>query len=513
MADLYNPPATIHPLPLTHCHHHNSKAPQPIVANAFCDYDVALLVCFALVFNSIALPPVLYAQSAPASADQKPAVYLPLIQSATTTVDVTTETPTISLRESAEMVADADRDVTGRALPTPSGAKAAYPLNHLLDGNFQVAGTPPQNHNFEAAAVTVGTPLTNHDFSAASYAVGTPPTNANFETGAFSGWTTAGTVNMQSNTAQGYYGRLQSSGILTSDAFTVDAAAQQVVFEVGYLTTNNYSWFELYALTGPGYATETKIAEDNCSSCGYWVTYGVNIAAYAGQSIKLKFKQRFGSVGIDAVRMRVLLPGYTFPGKITRVDEANGNVYARISKDASVITAAFMVDGSAQSATAAMTGASTVSDQYKIEVLSGPTFATVTQVWLDTSTPDAWYTVQMNLSPWQGQLIKMRVTGLYGAVGVDNIALQQIIAPGWQLTGNPYVRTDTNGNRYLSTNGDVTSAPFTVAPGVQQMSLIWRVPDDVLAAEYLVWLRRGPAFNNQVVMGTLIGGPAGSAGY
>ncbi len=52
---------------------------------------VALLVCFALVFNSIALPPVLHVQSAPAMADQKPAVYLPLIQSATSTVDVTTE--------------------------------------------------------------------------------------------------------------------------------------------------------------------------------------------------------------------------------------------------------------------------------------------------------------------------------------------------------------------------------------------------------------------------------------
>lgn len=317
---------------------------------------VALLVCFALVFNSIALPPAVYAQSAPATADQKPAAYLPLIQSTTNTVDVTTEAPTIALRESDDLVANADRDVAARNLPTPSGAKPAYPLNHLLDANPQLVGTPPQNHNFEATAILVGAPPTNHDFSAASYDVGTPPTNATFETGDFTGWTIAGTVNIQSNAAQGYYGRLQSGGFLTSDAFTVDAAAQQVTFEVGYLTTTNSSWFELYVLSGAGYATETKIAEDNCSSCGYWVTYGANIAAYAGQSIKLKFKRRAGNVGIDAVRMRVLLPGYTFPGEITRAEEGNGNVYARLSRNDSVTTAAFTVESSAQSATVNMMG-------------------------------------------------------------------------------------------------------------------------------------------------------------
>jgi RHS repeat-associated protein len=382
--------------------------------------------------------------------------------------------------------------------PIPSGAKPAYPLNHLLDANPQVVGTPPQNHNFEAAAIPVGTPPTNHDFSAAAYEVGTPPTNATFETGTLSGWTTAGTVNIQSNATQGYFGRLQSGGILTSDAFTVDATAQEVAFEVGYLSTTNYSWFELYVLSGAGYATETKIAEDNCNNCGYWVTYGANVAAYAGQSIKLKFKRRFGNVGIDAVRMRVLLPGYTFPGKITRTEEGNGNVYvyARISKDHSVTTAAFTVDSSAQSATVSMTGASTVSDQYKIEVLSGPTFATATQVWVNTSTPDSWHAVQVNLAPWQGQSIKVRITWLYGAVGADDIALQQMIAPGWQMTDNPYVLTDPDSNRYLSTNGELLSDPFTLATDVQQISLRHRGSGS--ANTFFVKLLRGPTFGEEI---------------
>lgn len=125
---------------------------------------LSVLLCSALLLNSIALPPVLYAQSTANDQDGKPAVYLPLIQSSPTAAlsDKATETATVS--------------AANTPLPTPSGAKPPYPLNHQLDGLFAVAGTPPSNYNFETAGSYVGTPPTNADLSAAVTEVGTLPT-------------------------------------------------------------------------------------------------------------------------------------------------------------------------------------------------------------------------------------------------------------------------------------------------------------------------------------------------
>lgn len=91
------------------------------------------------------------------------------------------------------------------ANPTPSGAKPAYPLNHVLDANPQPVGTPPANYNFETAGYYVGTPPTNADLSAAITTTGTPPTNHDFATGNLTGWTASGTVTIQSDATHGSY--------------------------------------------------------------------------------------------------------------------------------------------------------------------------------------------------------------------------------------------------------------------------------------------------------------------
>ncbi len=220
----------------------------------------------------------------------------------------------------------------------------------------------------------------------------------------------------------------------------------------------------------------------------------------------MKFKRRFGNVGIDAVRTRVLLPGYTFPGKVTRLQDANNNAYVRLGSDASVTTAAFAVDNNTQITTVDMIGLTTLGDQYRIEVLSGATCVTVTKVAVSTNAPDTWQPVQLNLGAWQGQSIKLRITSLYGAVGIDDIALQQNIAPHWQVTDTPFVLTEGNGNRYLSTNGTLTSAAFTLASDMQQISLRHR--GSGATNSFLVKLLRGPDFNQEIDLTT---GSVGSA--
>src|SRR5262245_56069104 len=64
-------------------------------------------------------------------------------------------------------------------LPNPSGAEAAYPLNHTFVADIHAAGTPPANSDFEAAGVPTGNPPANVDLQAASTDAGVP-TNYNF---------------------------------------------------------------------------------------------------------------------------------------------------------------------------------------------------------------------------------------------------------------------------------------------------------------------------------------------
>lgn len=145
--------------------------------------------------------------------------------------------------------------------PTPSNAKPAYPYNHILDGFWAAAGSPPANHNFEeppigggappynydfqlsamgggtlplnhdlqAPVTSSGPPPTNYDFSAASYAVGAGPTNHNFATGTLAGWTHTGTTTIENDPVYGSWAKVQS-GSLISDPFIVDNSAQRITF-------------------------------------------------------------------------------------------------------------------------------------------------------------------------------------------------------------------------------------------------------------------------------------------
>lgn len=356
------------------------------------------------------------------------------------------------------------------ANPLPSGAKPAYPLNHILDANPQFVGTPPTNYDFETAGYSVGAPPTNHELTAAPYAVGTPPANHTFETGDFTGWTTAGTVTIQSDATHGYYAQLQSSGVLTSDPFTVDSAAQQIAFDLGAPSGTHYA--KVYVLHGANYTDSTEIQRADCFGCG-WTLYVGTLSAYVGQSIKLKIVRGPGStIRIDNVHTRTLLPGYTLQGTVERIEEAGGNVYARLAgTTGAVTTAPFPVDSNTQVATVDLIGLTANNDQYKIEVLSDPAFATVTQVAVNTNAPDTWQNVQLNLTAWQGQMIKLRITCLYRTVGVDNIGLQSVFLPGWQMTGTAAVVDEGNGNHYVTTADNLITAAFTLATDVQQLTL------------------------------------------
>ncbi|MCB0186269.1 MAG: hypothetical protein KDE31_18500, partial [Caldilineaceae bacterium] len=377
--------------------------------------------------------------------------------------------------------------------PTPSNAKPAYPNNHILDGAYQAIGTPPTNYDFETAATGGGAPPANHDFAAASYTVGTPPTNHNFESGDLSGWSTTGTVTIQSDGTHGYYAQLTSSGVLISDAFTVDSAAQTISFAANYVGSTG---FRVYILSGAGYATRTEIVYLACTSCG-WVNHQLDPAAYLGQSIKVEFKRIGGTLGIDDLRMDVVLPNYQITKDVTRVDD-NGNAYARLPGNSTITSAPFTIGAGVQQLALMLTGLTTKSDQYQVKVLSDPSFATVTLLGSGTVS-DSWQQFAYNVSAWQGQVVKLQIASAYtlGAVGVDDIGIQSITIPGWSVTGATQVVDEGNGNHFVATNGELLSDSFVLDPNVQQISLRYR-SDDGAADTFYIKLLRGANFSEEI---------------
>jgi hypothetical protein len=67
---------------------------------------------------------------------------------------------------------------------------------------------------------------------------------------------------------RGGWAQLSTGGVLTSDAFVVDADAQSVAFDLGYLSPAAIDRVHVDVLSGPHFQTATRIASPYCTSCG-----------------------------------------------------------------------------------------------------------------------------------------------------------------------------------------------------------------------------------------------------
>ena len=112
--------------------------------------------------------------------------------------------------------------------------------------------------------------------------------------------------------------------------FPVDSQTQAVTVNIGFLTTSGSSTVAITAYSGPSYATATSLGSQTCSACNRWETRTIDVSAFRGQSITLKFQRSSGTVGIDSPREAILFPDYTTSGLISRVTEADGNDYAKL---------------------------------------------------------------------------------------------------------------------------------------------------------------------------------------
>ncbi|HEY3212385.1 MAG TPA: RHS repeat-associated core domain-containing protein [Actinomycetota bacterium] len=375
--------------------------------------------------------------------------------------------------------------------PTPSGADPLYPLNHTVDGKTESVGTPPANSGFEQAGGLVGTPPVNHDLQTAPVDSVTVP-NGDFETGTFANWTLTGSPTISSDQTRGYWASLGSGHVITSSAIAVPSSAQALTYQVGYLTTNNYSWVKVYVVSGADFATSTLVKDDYCFRCGYWSTNTLDLGAYRGQTIKLKFSQYSGTIGINDVKVQQVFPGFDVSGTYFRALDGT-DAYAWIQSGGWLTTAQpFAVHPDAQSGTVEMKG-NIASSQYQIQIATGPNFSTYTTV-ASGIAPASWQGVRFYLgTTYAGQQIKLRVRSAYNWIAVDDLGIQQQDLPGWSTSGDTRRIDDGSGNHYATTNGTITSSAFQIPANAENLSFRIRSEGDV--TQTTVNLLRGTDFS------------------
>jgi hypothetical protein len=140
-------------------------------------------------------------------------------------------------------------------------------------------------------------------------------------------------------------------------------------------------------------------------------------------------------------------------------------------------------------------GLTTGADQYKVYLLSGTNFATSTQLAF-TDAADSWTTQRYNACSWLGQQVKLKVERFLGTVGVDDVGLQSIDLPSWTITGNTTRQTGGPTGAYARTDGQLTSAAFSLPADAQQLSVAYK--GDSAGAQFYLELLRGADFSQVV---------------
>lgn len=383
----------------------------------------------------------------------------------------------------------------------PSGADPAYPYNHTLDGNLQTVASA-ENADFEANSSEVGAPPENHDLELPPIERAEVP-NGDFASGDFSSWSVSGTPTLQSDADRGHWARLEAAGdVLTSAPVEVPAAGYSLAYDVGYLSTTSYSGVDVYVLSGPDFASSTKVKSHTCNKCGRWSTSYVDLAAYKGQTVKVKFSRSSNQVGLDNAAIQEAFPGFVPDGSLYRGRTTGAGTFAGLDAGARLTSPAFTVDSDAQYASIRVQRASTLTGQYEIHVAPGPDFTAFTKVASGTS-PASWQFVRFNVSAWRGQPIKVRFDAVNQQSEVDEIGRLFLEVPDWSVTGDASLVEDGDNN-HIATTGTLTSRPITVQEEMLNVAVNVRSAN---TSGYYIELLRGADFATVVLLGSGIGPP------
>ena len=275
--------------------------------------------------------------------------------------------------------------------------------------------------------------------------------------------------------------------------------AQGLTFDLGYLTTSGTAVLYAYVATGPNYTMPgTATKSFLCNACNTWVTGMIDLTAFRGQSIKVKFVYGGGVIGLDRIRPQIIFPGYSVVSTSYVRDFDGSDPYAWV-KGGDLITDAFTVDPTAQFLSVHLRGLSTFSDQAQVIVLSGATFATST-----TFNPvfgDSWSRFDIDATPWKGAQIKLKVHVTLNTVGIDDLGVGQTDFSNWSVSGTPDLVTGTPTGTALDLKGaTLFSDAFVLPEDAQQLSA--RFSPQTVGAGFHLDLLRGPSFATVIDLNT-----------
>lgn len=96
----------------------------------------------------------------------------------------------------------------------------------------------------------------------------------------------------------------------------------------------------------------------------------------------------------------------------------------------------------------------------------------------------------------------------YAAFGVDDLGTQSVEIPDWEVTGDAWLEPTTQAGAsgaVVSTNGDLTSQPFTIDANAQHLLLDYQSASNSI---FYVKLLRGPSFSQVVDLAGNVSGTA-----
>ena len=287
-------------------------------------------------------------------------------------------------------------------------------------------------------------------------------------------------------TTSGSFNRVDESGdhaaklvwgaTLTTEALTLATDAQMGSIDVKGLT-QFADQVQVDVLSGAGYATVTTVLGEIVPDS--WTTLQFMLAAWAGESVKLRVKAAYQNVLVDDIGIQIVeLPGWLVESdtegdpEIERIDNA-GDHSLRLATG-SVTTAAFTLDAEAQQLQFSYRAGS-ASSQFDVELLHGTAYSQVTQLDTTVQTSDQvnWQTFLVAIDDFTGESVKLRIDQGFGWGEYDLVGLSESILPGWHIAGDdPVLFGEDAGGSYLTgrlaANGDgnFVVASSLISPGI-----------------------------------------------
>jgi hypothetical protein len=219
----------------------------------------------------------------------------------------------------------------------------------------------------------------------------------------------------------GYYARIPNGGALTSSAVPIPVDAQIFTVDVGFLAAGSCVGVDI--LYGPTFSSVSSLPAD-CGSSG-WHTKSVNVTQWDGQTVKVRVRAA-GTPAIDnAGVLNVVLDRWDVSGSTTwlprLIDDGAGGNFGSFNSSIAPISGAFVVPTGA--VTLSFDRRVAVNGGYNLFVHCGPAFASCARIVTnDTGSPGQWLHKTVDLTPWQGQVIKLEFYNA-GTFDLDSLVI------------------------------------------------------------------------------------------